>query len=362
MPRRLSPPAVAVIGLLAILYPEQALAIPPPDVIIQVASQLSGFFAVGLLLVSAVFSMGYQFVKASIRTHKRTFWLVSIAAIVCVSLLGAYVADRHYQQSEQKRFAELWQEGGLARSSAPERYDTPATGAQTNTFFVQNRDLAKSITEEELEGILRTASSDEYVLLDTREMSEFELGHIPGSIHMRYADIMAGGWSELPQEKYIYVLCYSGMRGQVITDHLRRQGMVARYLEDGVASWADGERLWQGEVDFFSAFADAKYRSVLAAQKVDTLVQDGAILVDSRPPERIAAVPIGAEVVLSTIETPSSKLDAEYAKIPPESPVITVCDELVSCFDATITGIELEKRGATFLGKYYVVASSPAPM
>jgi hypothetical protein len=41
-----------------------------------------------------------------------------------------------------------------------------------------------------------------------------------------------------------------------------------------------------------------------------------------------------------------------FAQVAPGSRVITVCDGYVNCFDAKITGVELEQRGHTFLGRY----------
>jgi hypothetical protein len=50
--------------------------------------------------------------------------------------------------------------------------------------------------------------------------------------------------------------------------------------------------------------------------------------------------------------TPSSGLDEAFAQVPKNAEVITVCDGYVNCFDARVTGIELEKRGHKFLGRF----------
>jgi len=47
-----------------------------------------------------------------------------------------------------------------------------------------------------------------------------------------------------------------------------------------------------------------------------------------------------------------SEIEKTFGQVPANSQVITVCDAYVNCFDAKITGVELERRGHQFLGRY----------
>jgi hydroxyacylglutathione hydrolase len=75
-------------------------------------------------------------------------------------------------------------------------------------------------------------------ILDVREASEWQRGHIPGSIHVPYHDI-----HELPEgvdpERPIAALCSSGQRSGVAASLLRRLGAkdVIHVIPGGVGTW-----------------------------------------------------------------------------------------------------------------------------
>jgi glyoxylase-like metal-dependent hydrolase (beta-lactamase superfamily II)/rhodanese-related sulfurtransferase len=75
-------------------------------------------------------------------------------------------------------------------------------------------------------------------LLDVRERSEWDAGHIPGSIHMAYHDI-----HELPADldagKPVAVICASGQRAAIAASLLKRLGAreVIHVVDGGVPRW-----------------------------------------------------------------------------------------------------------------------------
>jgi rhodanese-related sulfurtransferase len=79
---------------------------------------------------------------------------------------------------------------------------------------------------------------DELQILDVRERSEWDAGHIPGSAHMPYHDIHA-----LPEgidpDRPVAVICSSGQRAAVAASLLRRQGMreALHVANGGVTLW-----------------------------------------------------------------------------------------------------------------------------
>lgn len=50
--------------------------------------------------------------------------------------------------------------------------------------------------------------------------------------------------------------------------------------------------------------------------------------------------------------TPSDSFEKVFSQVKEKSEVVVICDAYVNCFDAKLTGIELEKRGVVFLGRY----------
>ncbi|MGZ4297524.1 MAG: rhodanese-like domain-containing protein, partial [Solirubrobacteraceae bacterium] len=83
-------------------------------------------------------------------------------------------------------------------------------------------------------------------ILDVREQTEWDAGHIPGSVHVPYHDIGAVP-GQLSSEAPIAVICSSGQRSAVAASLLLRAGArnVIHVADGGVGTWA--ERGWPME-------------------------------------------------------------------------------------------------------------------
>jgi hydroxyacylglutathione hydrolase len=92
------------------------------------------------------------------------------------------------------------------------------------------------ITVPELHDRLESGAGPQ--VLDVRERSEWETGHIPGSLHIPYHDIHA-----LPEglepTRPVAVICSSGQRAAPAASLLRRHGMkaVLHVVDGGVPLW-----------------------------------------------------------------------------------------------------------------------------
>ena len=78
---------------------------------------------------------------------------------------------------------------------------------------------------------------DEVILVDVRQLSEWNTGHIPGAIHME-AGRMA--WDELrfPHDKPLAIQCASGSRSMSVTSVLRQRGYHnIIQVEGGINKW-----------------------------------------------------------------------------------------------------------------------------
>ena len=75
------------------------------------------------------------------------------------------------------------------------------------------------------------------VLLDVRELDEYEAGHAPGVVFQPLATIPEA-WTSLPSDRTILCICRSGGRSAHATAFLREQGLDAINLEGGMQGWA----------------------------------------------------------------------------------------------------------------------------
>jgi len=224
-------------------------------------------------------------------------------------------------------------------------------GEVTNDYYTQNQNYPDSIDNSEFSYLLNSNQTD-YIVLDAREDLEYENGYLPGSLHIRYADLQAGKWIDLPEDKRIIVICWSGIRGKEVSDFLRTKNLVAAYLLNGANGWVEWGGLWEGNIKFSQRYTEARYTKKYDTSQVKDLVEDGVFLVDSREPWLYDNWHISGSVNIPIMHTPTNDLEDAFNQVPPNSTFITICDGYVNCFDAKITAVELEERGHTFLGRY----------
>lgn len=218
-------------------------------------------------------------------------------------------------------------------------------------FFGENEERDIVLTNQSFKSITESKLNN-YIVLDAREDIEYENGYFPGSLHIRFADLKAGRWIELPKDKYIYVICWSGIRGKEVAEFLRTKKSVASYLEKGANGWVEFGGEWTGGIKFGDKYLDSRYQVVFNTEEVRDSVKEGVILIDTREPYKYKKSHINGSINIPIMYTPTIDIENVFNQVPAKSRVITVCDAYVNCFDAKITGVELERRGNQFLGRY----------
>ncbi len=90
--------------MLVVLSSKSAHAVPPPEFIIQIASQIGNFFSIGLVFLLAILTTGYQFIKTRMATiSKKVYWIVGVIVAILVAGLGAYYLNQYYQDRAQQQ-------------------------------------------------------------------------------------------------------------------------------------------------------------------------------------------------------------------------------------------------------------------
>jgi hydroxyacylglutathione hydrolase len=76
-------------------------------------------------------------------------------------------------------------------------------------------------------------------VLDVRERTEWDAGHIPGSLHVPYHDLHVLP-PELDPDRPVAAICASGQRSAVAASLLQRAGAkhVVHVVDGGVGTWA----------------------------------------------------------------------------------------------------------------------------
>lgn len=88
---------------------------------------------------------------------------------------------------------------------------------------------------------LAGARADGALVLDVREPSEYEQGHVPGARLVPLAQVPSVT-GDLPKGRPVYVVCASGNRSLRATQLLRRAGIDAYSVRGGTTGWIDAGR------------------------------------------------------------------------------------------------------------------------
>ncbi len=96
----------------------------------------------------------------------------------------------------------------------------------------------RNFTPRQLNQYLQTVDKDQVVLLDVREIWEYNVCHIEGSTLIPMPSI-ASRLSSLDKTKETVVICHHGYRSAMVARFLEQQGFdQVINLTGGVAAWA----------------------------------------------------------------------------------------------------------------------------
>ena len=112
-----------------------------------------------------------------------------------------------------------------------DKNQTEATQVNIGTYYQIPQDEAKRIMDEE----------SDYIIVDAREQSEYDEGHIKGAIVIPYTEIEQKAEEMLPdKEQLILVYCRSGRRSKIAAQSLANMGYTNVKEFGGIIDWQYG--------------------------------------------------------------------------------------------------------------------------
>lgn len=100
--------------------------------------------------------------------------------------------------------------------------------------------LAAEHTTDSLDTVKSAVAQQKAVLVDVREVDEWQDGHLKDARHLALSDLKGGVPAErlknLPRGSVVYLHCAAGGRCRVAADYLKKLGYDARPLKDGYDS------------------------------------------------------------------------------------------------------------------------------
>ncbi len=100
-------------------------------------------------------------------------------------------------------------------------------------------DRSEQITVEELETFINNNSEDDYLLIDSRTVQEYEKGTIPGAVNYPLDELRKNLNDIIFENKKVIVFCQKGLRGYLAELILRNNGIT------NVCNVAGGFKIWQ---------------------------------------------------------------------------------------------------------------------
>lgn len=102
----------------------------------------------------------------------------------------------------------------------------------------QQKEGKSMISEMSLETFQKKVKEDpSLMILDVRELDEYEAGHIPGAVHIPLGEVDQRA-EELSRETDIYLICHSGRRSELAAQKLKEKGFhQLTNIVPGMNSW-----------------------------------------------------------------------------------------------------------------------------
>jgi rhodanese-related sulfurtransferase/membrane protein insertase Oxa1/YidC/SpoIIIJ len=342
-----------------------AFAIPSPELIVGSFTSISQLVA----LVSAMLGGGAAFVgvRAGKQQLARRAWQVAAGAMVCLAIsLGV----NFYQFSNAQAERQERLEATLTRP-------TPRTGDSTLDPMLKEVSYRDQITSqlgistdeaEQLLAATQRGERNDTLFLDIREASETEMGSLPAAKAIRFPDL-PNAKLNLSSKKVI-LFCHNGNRSYETCAALAAKGIDCRFMVGGLEKWLVEHKPLTGLnartlADLRAVPAHRNQATLLDTARVRNLLQEGAIFVDVRYPGEFSANHLPGAINLPIRPTPSDELRERIRNLP-KRPIIAPCYDRRSCFFGEILGLELDRAGYDFRGRYtvpweYFVASTPPP-
>ena len=232
--------SLAVIALFA--NSTQALAIPSPDLVINLSASVAQLLGL-LSVVFGGFAMSAK-KKAAKKARGSSFGGKVLLSVAGIGLLASLAINTlQYTGSIDQKNQRL--HTNLVRKSVENGQTVGDTSLKTLSFSEQlthPQGISTDTLAEWLE------SEVPLNIIDVRENEEFEVGSIEGAAHLRYPDVLARSESFAENSKTL-LLCYSGNRSSELCGELAKQGKECSFMMGGYEKWMTESRPMSSNVD-----------------------------------------------------------------------------------------------------------------
>lgn len=353
MPCKLPRTIIAIIALYITLPASYVLAIPSPDLVINLSASVAQLLGLFSVIFGGFALKGKGRKKNGKRSGIGKLGGALFGAVV-IALVASVAANvLQYTGSIDAKNARL--QTNLVRKSVENGSAVGDTSLKTLSFSEQLTH-PQGISTETLASWLE--KGDPINIIDVRENEEFEVGAIEGASHLRYPDVLAQS-SLIPEGSNTLFLCYSGNRSSELCTEFTKQGKSCNFMMGGYEKWITESRPMSSDfelsIEELRKLPDFKNKdTLLDTPDVHELVQnEQAEFIDLRyPADFVKGHLPGAHNI--TMRALTSATLTERINALPDKPLVAACYDKRSCFFSQLIGLRLERAGKDFRGRYSV--------
>jgi len=340
------------LALIAISYSGLALAIPSPDLVINLSASVAQLLG----LLSVVFGGFAMSAKKKAAKKRRGISVVGkvmlgVAGVLLISSLAANLLQ--YTSSVDLKNQRL--HTNLVRKSVENGQAVGDVSLKTLSFSEQlthPQGISTDTLAQWLEDDIPVN------IIDVRENEEFETGAIEGASHIRYPDLLSRS-GQLPENTRTLLLCYSGNRSSELCGELTAMGKECNFMMGGYEKWMTESRPLSSSKDLSTqdlrTLPDFKNKDLLLdTPDVHKLVQEeGAKFLDLRYPNDFVKSHLPGAINITMRALNSSVLEERINALE-DVPYVAACYDKRSCFYSQLIGLRLDRAGLDFRGRYTV--------
>ncbi len=111
------------------------------------------------------------------------------------------------------------------------------SNSPTDPAATESLDLNTLPPSVDIHTVASLKDQENVLVLDVREVTEYEAGHIPGVTLIPMGEV-ANRLNEIPKDQTVIVTCRSGNRSGQVADYLRQNGYTNIHnMEGGIVAW-----------------------------------------------------------------------------------------------------------------------------
>ena len=351
----------------AVTCADTALAIPSPELVIGSVSSLSQIAAVGFAMVSGAGAVLLR--RLGIRTGAQRASLSLPVRIGLVTLLIGLAGLNvwQYRQSAERETARL--QATLVRPAVFDGTKIQDATLKETRYSAQAAHPLGISTEDAAALLGDPGQPGLTVFYDIRETGENAMGTLPGATHMRFPDFLQS--APLQPGQRVVLFCHNGNRSSETCEALSARGIDCRFITGGIEKWiVEGRPFSDARVTSLADLrAIPEYPNkdrLLGTEDFRSRLAEGDLqIVDTRYPGDFEAGHLPGAVNIPIRALPTKELRARISALR-KVPTVAACYDRRSCFMAQVLGLELDRAGIAFEGRYttpwdYFVPPEPKP-